>query len=82
MEIFEPETGALRAACMEEIGRCLARGWSWGVTAKLCARKWGAELSAAELKKRYADTLRLAARTPERGEYIAAALESKGGMKP
>ncbi len=75
MEKFEPETGALRAPCIEEIGRCLAHGWSWGVTARFCARKWGAENSAPELKRRYAEAQRSAARETERGEYVAAALD-------
>lgn len=75
MEIYDPETGALRPECREEIGRCLAHGWSWGVTARFCARKWGVEVSAPELKKRYAEALPAAMRERERGEYVAAALE-------
>ncbi len=74
MEIFEPETGALRAPCIEEIGRCLAHGWSWGVTARFCARKWGAEISAPELKKRW-EAQQSAAQERERREYVAAALD-------
>ncbi len=75
MEIYDQKTGALRAPCMEEIGRCLAYGWSWDVTARFCARKWGAEISAPELKRRYAEAQRSAARETERGEYVAAALD-------
>lgn len=75
MEVFEPETGALTASCMEEIERCLARGWSWGVLSKLCNRKWGADFRAQELKKLYEKSRRIAAQTDARREFVAAALE-------
>ena len=75
MEIFEPETGTLCPPCVEEIERCLSRGWSWGVLTKLCNRKWGADFRAAELKKHYAAARRLAAQSPARRDYVAAALE-------
>ncbi len=75
MEIYEPENEAPRASRVEEVERCLARGWSWGVTARFCARKWGEEISAPELKRRYAQALRNEARSRAHGEYAAAALD-------
>lgn len=75
MEIFDVKTGTLCRACMEEIERSLARGWSWGVLTKLCNRKWGTDFRSAALQKAYVHAHRLAAQTPDRREYAAAVLE-------
>ena len=72
MEVFDPESGALSAPCTEEIERCLAHGWSWGVTARLCNRKWGTAFRAGELRKAYGQS-----RGGEAGDdYYAAVMEA------
>ena len=77
MAIYDAETGALSRACMEEIERSLARGWSWGVLTKLCNRKWGTDFRSAALQKAYAHAHRLAAQTSDRRDYAAVMLEDR-----
>ena len=56
MELFTEETQMLSMACMAEIERQLANGWSWGIIAKLLSRKWGVEMNSTELQSHYKRT--------------------------
>ena len=58
MEIFTQDTQLLSMACMAEIERHLADGWSWGIMAKLLSRKWGVEMRSTELQSHYKRTKR------------------------
>ena len=69
MEIFEGESGALCAPCVEEIERSLALGRGWALLTRLFNRRFGTSLRAQTLRRCYSRSRGAADR-----DCVAAAL--------